>query len=507
MPTYKDGTDVYYLSSSDEEEMPKKKKPKTGLQYFLYTTSPNEDFSKMVLGEPIDKANQIQLFQKFDYNQACADSEGAYCKSMVNEFNPEENCFQLSEEQGILSLVNNDIPVSMMKITLNKRWKNKNYIYIDTLCGNKKDAGAGLYAYSRLYDKLPEGKIILLEALPTAVKTYEKWGMKKTKFKATGTPNPYMTAEVGKDEPEEVKYMGPRNPTQGKGIRASTLNNLLVGSYTGDEVDGFVLDQELSRDTARVYRDQKTGQAVVAHRGTDGASDWANNAVFGALGRKGYRYTPRYKTSNDVQKATEQKYGQDNVITVGHSQGGLLSEMVGGNSKEIITLNKATRPQQALVGKKPKQQQYDVRSTGDYISYWDPYSFKKEYKHPHSDIIGSEGALTEHSIGVLDRLGDEIIGDKSYLVGKGISDYTLKKAKKLGVTVAESKQPKKKIDVIMDGEVVASIGAKGYKDYPTHLKEKGEKYANERRALYKKRHEGFRHKKGTPSYYADQLLW
>ncbi len=91
--------------------------------------------------------------------------------------------------------------------------------------------------------------------------------------------------------------------------------------------------------------------------------------------------------------------------------------------------------------------------------------------------------------------------------GTGISSYTKQKAKKLGVKVRESKQPKKKLDIILDRKVVASIGAKGYKDYPSHLKEKGESFAKERRSLYKKRHEGTRHKIGTPSYYADQLLW
>jgi hypothetical protein len=91
--------------------------------------------------------------------------------------------------------------------------------------------------------------------------------------------------------------------------------------------------------------------------------------------------------------------------------------------------------------------------------------------------------------------------------GSGISSYTKEKAKKLGVKVRESKQPKKKLDVLIGREVVASIGDKSYKDYAIHLKEKGESYANERRALYKKRHEGTRHKVGSPSYYADQLLW
>ena len=56
-----------------------------------------------------------------------------------------------------------------------------------------------------------------------------------------------------------------------------------------------------------------------------------------------------------------------------------------------------------------------------------------------------------------------------------ITDYTKKQAKSLGVLVQPSKKTGKKIDVI--------------------------------RELYKKRHEEDRHKDGTPSYYADKLLW
>ena len=36
---------------------------------------------------------------------------------------------------------------------------------------------------------------------------------------------------------------------------------------------------------------------------------------------------------------------------------------------------------------------------------------------------------------------------------------------------------------------------------------KGKKYADERRRLYKIRHQNTRNKRGTPSYYADKLLW
>lgn len=89
-----------------------------------------------------------------------------------------------------------------------------------------------------------------------------------------------------------------------------------------------------------------------------------------------------------------------------------------------------------------------------------------------------------------------------------ITPYTKNQAKKLGVIVKPSKVKGKKIDVFnKKGDKLASVGAIGYSDFPTYKKNKGLEYAKERRRLYKKRHEKTRKKKGTPSYYADNLLW
>jgi len=88
-----------------------------------------------------------------------------------------------------------------------------------------------------------------------------------------------------------------------------------------------------------------------------------------------------------------------------------------------------------------------------------------------------------------------------------ITSYTRRQAKKLGVTVKPSVNSKKKIDVFKDGKKVASVGAIGYKDYPTYTKTKGKAYADDRRRLYKIRHQKNRNKVGTNSYYADKLLW
>ena len=86
-----------------------------------------------------------------------------------------------------------------------------------------------------------------------------------------------------------------------------------------------------------------------------------------------------------------------------------------------------------------------------------------------------------------------------------ITAYSRKQAKKLGVTIKQSTNPKKKIDVFKKGKKVCGVGGIGYNDYPTYMIKRGTAFANTRRKLYK-----IRHKKDKDSgcgYYADKILW
>jgi hypothetical protein len=87
-----------------------------------------------------------------------------------------------------------------------------------------------------------------------------------------------------------------------------------------------------------------------------------------------------------------------------------------------------------------------------------------------------------------------------------ISDYSYKQAKKLGVEIKPSTNKKKKIDVFKNNNKVASIGATGYNDFSTYMKQ-NTILANQRRQLYKSRHEKDRHNVGSAGYYADKILW
>jgi Mn-dependent DtxR family transcriptional regulator len=71
-----------------------------------------------------------------------------------------------------------------------------------------------------------------------------------------------------------------------------------------------------------------------------------------------------------------------------------------------------------------------------------------------------------------------------------ITDWSKQQAKKLGVELRPSSNPKKKIDVYKGGKKLASIGDINYQDYGMYLQTKGKAYADERRRLYRIRHKG-----------------
>jgi len=85
-----------------------------------------------------------------------------------------------------------------------------------------------------------------------------------------------------------------------------------------------------------------------------------------------------------------------------------------------------------------------------------------------------------------------------------ITNYTLKRAKQMGLIVKPSLNKDKKLDVY---KKVATIGANGMNDYPTYIKKNGFQFAKTRRRLYKRRHEKDRHVRNSNGWFADKLLW
>ena len=190
---------------------------------------------------------------------------------------------------------------------------------------------------------------------------------------------------------------------RGKSIKVSTLEKMLKASYARDrpkEIDGFMLDEELSVPEVAVYYDSNTKKAKVIHRGTEASiKDWLNNIQY-ALNN--YTKTDRFRISKEVQNKAEAKYGKSNIDTLSHSQGSIPSRLLGADTANVIELNPA------YINEKHLPNQHTIRSSRD------PVSMLRMFSKAPNDIIiqgKSLNPLVEHSIDILKRLPqDQVIG-------------------------------------------------------------------------------------------------
>lgn len=273
-----------------------------------------------------------------------------------------------------------------------ERWFEEKWVDVNPILGIVKDSAYPVFRpTNRVNSKTPT----LLQEIP------------KERLKEQ-----YKLKQQYKGEKNLPKFIHHATKKGGK-ISFGNLKNLLNASYDNKQskVGDYELDPSVSSKTSKVYVNPSTGQTVVAHRGTSGFSDWLNNAVYAYGGKKLYKYTPRYKEAEKVQHQAQEKYGKENVSTIGHSQGGLQAELLGDNSKEIITLNKATRPFENTKHKN----QYDIRTEKDLVSRLNPFQPKS-----NKDIIiqsNTNSLLKEHGIDTLDRM------DRNKEVGQGIPPF------------------------------------------------------------------------------------
>jgi hypothetical protein len=220
----------------------------------------------------------------------------------------------------------------------------------------------------------------------------------------------------------------------GGSITANELQKFLVASYeepSPSNILGYVLDEELSnlsklvnQTTARVYVDEANKKVIVSHRGTGSemmGTDWLNNIVY-AGSSAAYKMTPRYKRAKTVQDAVHKKYKNYNVTTVSHSQGGILSHLLGSQSNNIITLNPAYKYENV------QKNEYIIRSGFDVVSAASvPTKMLNEVMYPgwtkkHMITIPAEtnDPLIEHSPNILSRL------DPNTKIGSGIKKQIYK---------------------------------------------------------------------------------
>lgn len=193
-------------------------------------------------------------------------------------------------------------------------------------------------------------------------------------------------------------------------MKANIAKQLIEASYEKNAPprikNGWRLDDDLSKSEAKVYRNKNTNEAVIVHRGTQGLADWKNNLAY-VTGN--YKRTDRFKTGQRIQRATEAKYGKENITTMGHSQGGILARELGKNTKQIINVNPA------YMLEKPAKNEYTVRSSGDIVSGLETVGsvlYPKLSRQQNITIAAPKRStiLGEHSSDILDRLGKQELG-------------------------------------------------------------------------------------------------
>jgi hypothetical protein len=195
---------------------------------------------------------------------------------------------------------------------------------------------------------------------------------------------------------------------KGKGMVATELQQFLANSYSDKKdqkknINGYVRDDSLSGRRATVYHNPQTGHAVVTHKGTQKIQDWYTDALsaFNLAGN-----TKRFKHAQKIQNEAAAKYGNDNLLTTGHSLGAKLAEKVGQNSKEVITFNKPTTLEN--INTRVPKKQTDIRTKTDPVSFL--AGTQKNQKNIKTFDAQTWNPLKAHSTDQLGKLGDQIVG-------------------------------------------------------------------------------------------------
>jgi hypothetical protein len=218
----------------------------------------------------------------------------------------------------------------------------------------------------------------------------------------------------------------------GHGLQPQLLKEFLNESYVKpnerkNDIYGYIRDESIGGNYGAVYFNFEKNEGVVVHRGTDiTLGDWKNNLIY-ADNLNNYVKTDRFRIAKKIQDIAESKYGAFNLITIGHSQGGLLANLLGGNSKETIIFNPAmklekTRPNMTIVRSDkdlvslavPIRKKYH-ETLGKYLTPQKSRNYRRDRKN---DVIikndSWSNVINNHDMQILDQL------DNNQIIGKGI---------------------------------------------------------------------------------------
>ena len=187
----------------------------------------------------------------------------------------------------------------------------------------------------------------------------------------------------------------------GGSVKIDTFRKMIKASMIEavKDIDGYILDEDISQETARVYHNPTTNKTIVIHRGTASLSDWALNLSYG-LGVE--QYLPRWQISKEVQESAVKKYGK--VDTIGSSLGATLASDLAENA---VTYNKPIYPKS-----KQKDKEFNIRSEYDPVSAINiisGYKPKNEIIIPSKIPRGFDDLLEEHKSDKLKKLDPDLV--------------------------------------------------------------------------------------------------
>ena len=169
------------------------------------------------------------------------------------------------------------------------------------------------------------------------------------------------------------------------------VQGMLNETYNKDakDVGSYKLDKQLSNKRVKVYHDPVSNKVVVAHRGSQDAQDWKENAMYTLGIKKG----KGWNTSKEIQKKAEHKYAGAHLTTTGHSKGALHAQEFGQKG-DIVTVNKPVNVGDAM-HKKVGENQTDIKSRRDPVSFLRHFQKGKKAKVQTSH---SWNPLKNHSV-------------------------------------------------------------------------------------------------------------
>jgi hypothetical protein len=230
---------------------------------------------------------------------------------------------------------------------------------------------------------------------------YKVWNTATGEIKSSGSTKADAKSQVRLLRGLEKKEAGSLKADQIKEVLDLSYNNKKEGAP-----DGYVIDKDLSDGRVKVYKDLNSNQVIVAHRGSSGWKDWLDNAYYATTGN--IKDSGTYKTHKKKHDKALDKYGAENVISVGHSRAGKYVEELNKDNKvkEVLTYNKAVGLHDAF--QKNPENQTDIRSSRDLISGLSPFqSSKNKVVTIPSNTFNF---LKAHGTSALSSLGNKLIG-------------------------------------------------------------------------------------------------